>query len=331
MSDVEDSEPRWMGPYEMPMIEYAVYTAMIYAAKRAEKNSAPDSLTTSFPALDAWIGGLRPGKLYVIASAPDAGKTTFLLSMIGHLCLDAKVGGMLFSGDLTANQVCLRLIATHSRTVLSDDVQLSPLRKGDLLRIKETAKQMSNSGLGIDDARGLSVDELRAKVYQHKRSKKLAFIGIDHLHLLRASSARAGKLCKSERDEVIMKLKGLARELQVPVIVLAHVKARAEGRSQLRACDVKGSGMIAHEADVICFLKRHVGGALQEYQIEKDQEWTELQIVKTGDGRSGAIGLSYCEELEQLIPLLNAVEEQDDAWDQHFHTDHTDDDDPDAA
>ena len=275
----------------------------------------PPRLETGFPDLDRIIGGLEPGKLFVIASRPSVGKTTLMLNIVGHLCLENKIPGYVQTGELNATDLVERLIL--SRAYVSPEQlysQPTNLTKGDLDRIKRTSIAIATSATIIDDTRGISIEALRSKVMLAKDTNEVAYVAIDHLHLLTSDAQNPWPSHKQEMDEVVRKLKGLARELNLPILVLAQLNRGADSRPFPTLSDLRGSAALEDEADVIGLLHRRQGGQINGEQLPGERPWVELTIAKNRQGKTGSVGISYDDDLRTFFPVLIEEGEMGKAW-----------------
>jgi replicative DNA helicase len=278
----------------------------------------PAGLETGFPDLDRIIGGLAPGKLIVIASRPSMGKTTLMLNILEHLCIDKKIPGYVLTGDLSATELVERLIFSRARVSLEQiSSQPNNPTKGDLRRISDSAVTIAHSGNIVDDTRGISVESLRSKILLAKESNEIALVAIDHLHLLTSDAQKPWPSRKEEMDEVVRQLKGLARELDLPVLVLAQLKRRADSRPFPTLSDLRESAALEYEADVIGLLHRRQGGEINGEHVPEDQSWIELTIAKNRQGQTGSAGFIYFDDLRTLFPVPTEEEEMRMAWKDH--------------
>ncbi|MEI6818278.1 MAG: DnaB-like helicase C-terminal domain-containing protein [Verrucomicrobiota bacterium] len=278
----------------------------------------PLGLDTGFPELDRIIGGLAPGKLVVIASRPGMGKTTLMLNIVEHLCFEKKISGYVLTGDLSATDLVERLILGGAR-VSHEQISSQPteLTKGDLLRIQRAAVTIAGSANIVDDTRGISIESLRSKVLLAKESNEIAFVAIDHLHLLSSDAQKPWPSRKQEMDEVVRQLKSLARELDLPVLVLAQLKRRADSRPFPTLSDLRESAALEYEADVIGLLHRRQGGEINGEHVPEDQSWIELKIAKNRQGQTGSAGFIYFDVIQSFFPVLTEEGEMRMAWDDH--------------
>ena len=265
-------------------------------------------LSTGFKELDEMSNGLEPGRVYVIAARPSMGKTSLLLQILGEVCLDQQIPSLLFTGDLAIPQVIDRLIFNRalSPQCCLYDPQYTP-SKGDLERIQKHAKKLADSGLVLDDRRDMTIEAIAARAREERAKTGIGLIVIDHLHCIRSESTQPGTSRKHEMAGVIRSLSNLARELELPVLVSAQLKRRADGRLP-RIGDIRESGAIEHEADFIGLLHR-------ERQI---QCVFDLLICKNNNGPLGTIGFLFVEEIQRFeeglivpdVPNMSDEEQQ---------------------
>jgi replicative DNA helicase len=278
----------------------------------------PLGLDTGFPEIDRIIGGMAPGKLVVIASRPGMGKTTLMLNILEHLCFEKKSTCYVLTGDLSATDLVERLIMGSAHVSPQQiSSQQTGLTKGDYARLRDSAIAIAHSANIVDDTRGISIESLRSKVLLAKESNEIAFVAIDHLHLLTSDAQKPWPSRRQEMDEVVRKLKGLARELDLPVLVLAQLKRRADSRPFPTLSDLRESAAIDYEADVIGLLHRRQGGQINGEHVPEDQSWIELTIAKNRQGQTGSAGFVHWDDLRTLVPVPTEEGEMRMAWEDH--------------
>ena len=264
-------------------------------------------LSTGFKELDDLSNGLEPGRVYVIAARPSMGKTSMLLQILGEVCLNQHIPSLLFTGDLAIPQVIDRLI--FKRALISQwhfyDPEYAPC-KGDLQRLQKSAQELAVSGLVLEEGRDLTIEAIAARAREERAKTGIGLIVIDHLHCIRSESTQPGTSRKHEMTGVIRSLRNLARELELPVLVSAQLKRRAEGRLP-RIGDIRESGAIEHEADFIGLLHK-------ERQIECG---FDLLISKNNNGPLGSIGYLFVGDIQRfeeglMIPGLPDVSDLSD-------------------
>lgn len=257
-------------------------------------------LTTGFERLDAMSQGLNPGDMFVIAARPSMGKTAIMMDLIDHICMVLNEPAMVFSVEMTKKQLLRRALFSRAK--------YSPARlryekptKGDLIRIQRSAQEVAESKLFVDDVSGITINELRAKARRKHREHGIKAIAIDYLQLMRSGSKQAQNSREREIAEISAGLKGLAKELGVPVIVLAQLNRDSEKRGGKtkglpRMSDLRESGSIEQDADMVGLLHR------DDYFAETEEERCSLAgkarliLAKNRNGETGEIPLTFVAE-----------------------------------
>lgn len=280
----------------------------------------PLGLSSSFPVLDEKINGLKAGELFVIAARPAMGKTSFLLNMVEHIALDLHKPMLMFSCEMPSVQLVERLLYARSRVsrqkVVSRDN--GSLSKEDMKNFNRAMKELSMSKLVIDDTAAISISELRAKARRvMKTHPDLSAIGIDYLQLMRSHTKQAQNSREREIAEISAGLKSLAKELKIPIIVLAQLNRGPEGRTGKNKgtpmmSDLRESGAIEQDADMIGLLYRASYYAEDEEERERVGSDANLVLAKNRNGPTGTVHLSFHAELMKFVPR-EAREGEDDA------------------
>ena len=281
-------------------------------------NKSRGIFSTGISYLDDMTQGLEPGRVYVIAARPSMGKTSLLLQILTEVCVKQQVPSLFFSGDLTIPHVIDRLIFNRALVPLSKlHDPASSVTKGDLQRIQKSALELVASGLILNDSRDLTIEEVAAISREERAKAGIGFVVIDHLHLIRSESTRPGTSRKHEMARVIRAIRNLARELELPILVSAHLKRRADGRLPTSG-DIRESRAIEYEADFIGLLHR-------EGQMP-NEDCVELRIDKNHNGPTGAVTLILIPEIQRFdeFPTVASEESeviqawQDDQWEKVF-------------
>jgi len=260
-------------------------------------------LATGFPALDRLAGGgLKAGELFVIAARPSMGKTSLMMNMVEHVCLDGGLPTMVFSTEMTTNQLVQRLVYSRSKFNLASLAQGSKPDKGTLQRLQRQAVEVAKAKLFIDDTSGISINQIRAKARRRHREQGLQLIAIDYLQLLRSTSKQAAGSREREIAEISAGIKGLAKELCIPIIILAQLNRDADKRSGKslgvpRLSDLRESGAIEQDADLVGLLYRSAYYADTEEDKTKEAGRATLNLAKNRNGETGIVNLTWIAEL----------------------------------
>ncbi|MEO1856129.1 MAG: replicative DNA helicase [Rubritalea sp.] len=260
---------------------------------------APMGLKSGYSQLDTMCNGLKAGEMFVIAARPSMGKTSFVMNILEHVCLDAKMPSMFFSCEMTSEQIVQRLLFARARYAITNLRNGFIPTKAELVKIKNAATEIAESKLFIDDTAGISISELRAKARRKKKEEDIQIIAIDYLQLMRSTSKQAQSSREREIAEISSGLKALAKELSIPIIVLAQLNRGPESRTggSPRMSDLRESGSIEQDADMVGLLFRTAYYAdSQEERDEKDGE-AELNLAKNRNGPTGSIPLTFIKEL----------------------------------
>lgn len=262
-------------------------------------------IPTGFVEFDDLTAGLQPGELIIVAARPSMGKTAFALNLTMHAAMKEKKKIAFFSVEMAKEQVMIRLLASAARVRLGD-LRIGQIDDKAWPRLINTAAAMSETHLYIDDTSGISPFEIRAKARRLKAMHGLDMILIDYLQLMNMKQKVENR--QQEVSEISKLLKSIAKELQVPVIALAQLNRGVEGRSDRRPMlsDLRESGSIEQDADVICMLYR------EDYYDRDNPEIkgnAEVIIGKQRNGPTDTVKLKWSPEFglfENLVQGPNA-------------------------
>jgi replicative DNA helicase len=259
-------------------------------------------LSTGFEELDRMSSGLKAGEMFVVAARPSMGKTSFMMNIIEHVCLDQGKPSMVFSCEMSAFQLVQRLVFSRSKFAMSQLSRGYTPTKGDLQRIQRAALETSGAKLFIDDTPGISINELRAKARRKKRDEDIQFIAIDYLQLMKSGSKQAENSREREIAEISAGIKGLAKELGIPICILAQLNRGPESRAGKslgvpRMSDLRESGSIEQDADMVGLLYRTAYYAEDAEEKEAEAGKAELVLAKNRNGETGHIPLTFIADL----------------------------------
>jgi replicative DNA helicase len=261
-------------------------------------------LSTGFSYLDKMCDGLHKAEMFVIAARPSMGKTALAMNIAEHVALELKIPVAVFSLEMSASQLVQRLLCSRARVDLGN-VRNGLLSERDFPNLTNAASKLAESKIFIDDTAGLSILELRAKARRMKSQHNIGAIFIDYLQLLRSTSRRAQENRQIEIAEISSGLKALAKELDLPILVLAQLNRNPEQRSgdskgRPRLSDLRESGSIEQDADVVGLLVR------EEYYADTDEEKKEsegkatLIIAKQRNGPVGDVPLTFLKQFTRF-------------------------------
>ncbi len=280
-------------------IRQIVMDALETIEKASRQKGAVTGIPTGFKDLDYRTAGLQPSDLVLIAARPSMGKTAFVLNIAQYVAFHEKMCTAIFSLEMSKGQLVNRLFALESK------VDAQALRTGNLTdtdweKLVEGAGVIGDSELIIDDTPGISISELRSKCRRYKLEHDLKLIIIDYLQLM-SGSGRNSDSRQQEVSDISRALKGLARELQVPVVALSQLSRAVEQRPDHRPMlsDLRESGAIEQDADVVMFIYRD-----DYYNKDTDLKGvSEIIIAKQRNGPIGTVNLAWLPEYTKFANL----------------------------
>jgi len=238
--------------------------------------------------LDKLTAGFQPSDLIIIAARPSMGKTALALSIARNV---AMVGGIpvgVFSLEMSKEQLAMRLLCAEAR-VDSHKIRTGFLSQQECVKMLNAAGKFMDTPMYIDDTPAISVLELRAKARRMKADRGLGLVVVDYLQLMQGRQGVERR--EQEISDISRSLKGLAKELNVPVIALSQLNRKVEERNQKRPLlsDLRESGAIEQDADVIAFIYRD-----EVYNKDSpDKGIAEIEISKHRNGPIGRVKLKY--------------------------------------
>ena len=279
-----------------------VFSAIIAIEKLYDNRGSITGLATGFKDLDRMTSGLHPAEMIVIAARPSMGKTAIVMNIVEHVALDLKQAVAVFSLEMSNQQLVQRMLCSRAR------VNLARVRDGfladrDFPALTSAASELAESKILIDDTPSLSILELRAKARRFKARHDIKLIAIDYLQLLRSTTRRAQDNRQLEIAEISSGIKALAKELDIPIIVLAQLNRNPEARAggKPRISDLRESGSIEQDADLVALLVRsEVYEDDPEAKEEKSGE-AELIIAKQRNGPIGEVPLTFLKEFTRFV------------------------------
>ena len=254
----------------------------------AETEGTVTGTPTGYTELDGMTSGLNAGDLVIVAGRPAMGKTTFSMNVAEHVALNDKPV-VIFSMEMPAEQLILRMFASNGRVPLSD-IRTGKIREEDWPRVAMAVKAFSKTRLFIDDTGGQSPIDIRAKTRRLAREHgQLGVVVIDYIQLMQSGSKADNRA--SEVSEISRSLKSLAKELNCPVIALSQLNRSLEQRPNKRPImsDLRESGAIEQDADIIMFVYRDE--VYDEDSPDKGQ--AEIIIGKQRNGPIGTVRLTF--------------------------------------
>jgi replicative DNA helicase len=273
-----------------------VMDAIEQIEKLYETRGSVTGLATGFVELDRMTSGLHPAEMIVIAARPSMGKTALAMNIAEHVAMEQSKAVAVFSLEMSSQQLVLRVLCSRAKVDLQH-VRNGFLKEREFKSLTDAASAVAASKMFIDDTPGLTVTELRAKSRRMKSMHDIDLIVVDYLQLLRSMSRRAQDNRQLEISEISGGIKALAKELNLPIIVIAQLNrqpdARASERNRPRLSDLRESGSIEQDADVVGLLVRAEYYAADEEEKKENEGKAELIIAKQRNGPIGDIPLTF--------------------------------------
>jgi replicative DNA helicase len=251
-------------------------------------------IATGFPDLDKMTSGLHGGEMIVIAARPSMGKTSLAMNIAEHVAVDLKLPVGVFSLEMTSESLVLRMLCSRSRVNLRN-VREGFLAERDFPKLTGAAGTLASAPLFIDDSGGLSILQLRAKARRMSQQYGIKLFVIDYLQLLHSTSRRAENR-QQEIADISNGIKALAKELNVPVIVLSQLNRELEREKNRkpRMSDLRESGAIEQDADLVGLLyKPNADDEEAAAATEEDAVPVNLLIAKQRNGPTGDVHLTF--------------------------------------
>lgn len=272
-------------------------------------------ISTGFVNLDGKVLGLKPGEMTILAARPSMGKTSLAMNIAENVVLgrgakDHKprpVG--MFSLEMAYETLVMRMLCAHAGVSAFKLSQGYTGNKGDHKRLIQAASVLTRAPLYVDDAAGLDVLDLRARARRMKKKFEIELIVVDYLQLLNAKEySRQGR--QIETAAISGQLKAAAKELNIPVLVLSQLSRAPEQRSDKKAkpklSDLRDSGAIEQDADVVWMLRRPSrNDADEEFE---DKTLAYVDVAKNRNGPTGEVQLNFEEEFTRFTDRSHGVD-----------------------
>ena len=287
--------------------------ALKYIADLLAKKTDIQGLPTGYDILDrAMTGGLKPGMLFILAARPAIGKTALALNMAANIALRGgdKTPVGIFSLEMSTLQLTLRLISAEARVNINRwAYENAP--QGDLISVRQACSILRQADIYIDDTGAIDILELRAKACRMKEQHDIQALFIDYLQLITINS---GSNANRENDvaRISGALKGLAKELNIPIVCLAQVNRKSEeGDGKPKLSNLRESGAIEQDADVVALLHRKREEQFNRSDNSSTGVDAELIIAKNRSGRTCTQMLTFFPQYTRFDAKADSVDETD--------------------
>ncbi len=266
----------------------------------SQRRGEVTGIPSGYPDLDRMTSGFQRSDLIILAARPSVGKTAFALNVAQNVAARAGETVAIFSLEMAASQLVQRMICAEGNLDASK-MRTGWLEEDDWQKLTMAIGTLAKAPIFIDDTPGITVQEIRAKCRRLQAERGLGLILIDYLQLIHGRGR--GENRQQEVSEISRTLKGIARELNVPVIALSQLSRSVEQRQDKRPMmsDIRESGSIEQDADIVAFLYRD-----DYYDREtENKNVVEVIIAKQRNGPTGTVELAFLKEYNKFVSLDN--------------------------
>ncbi|MFH0787445.1 MAG: replicative DNA helicase [Pseudomonadota bacterium] len=269
-----------------------------------DRKETVTGVPSGFTQLDKLTSGFQNSDLVIVAGRPSMGKTALALNFARNAAVDHEVPVVIFSLEMSRQQLAIRMLCSEAR-VDSNKVRTGFIGEREWAKLTAAAGTLSEAPIFIDDSPTLTVLQMRAKARRLKSEKGLGMVLVDYLQLMKGREGSERR--EQEISEISRSLKALAKELNLPVIALSQLNRRPEGRDDKKPvlADLRESGAIEQDADLICFIFRE-----EMYDENSKQKGiAEILLRKHRNGPTGSVSLAFLTEYTRFENLAPGVEE----------------------
>jgi len=288
------------GGGEVSNIRDILNEAMARIDSRMKQDSVAGGIETGFTDFDKLTGGLHDGELVILAARPSMGKTALALNIAEHVTMQSQTPTLFVSLEMSSVELADRMLCSIAE-VNGQRLRNGTISNDDRRRLIDKAAEMSQAPLFVDDSPSRTVTEVAAGARRLKRRDGLGLVVIDYLQLLEPDNSKDPR--QEQVAKIARRLKGLARELKVPVLCLAQLNRQAEASkdNKPRLSHLRESGAIEQDADVVMFVHR------EEYYQTNDEDRqrvageAEIIIAKQRNGPIGDIKLTWRKDFTRFV------------------------------
>ncbi len=287
---------------DVTQIDPVLSLALEQIEMAGQNESGLSGLKTGYNQLDKLTSGWQDSDLIIVAARPAMGKTAFVLSMAKNMAIDYNIPIAIFTLEMANVQLMKRLLSNIA-DLEGEKIKSGKLSPEEKTRLNERVRSVFSAPLYLDETPGLSITELRTKARRLVRERGVRMIMIDYLQLMTAAGMKLGSR-EQEVSTISRSLKGLAKELNIPIIALSQLNRSTETREDKRPVlsDLRESGAIEQDADIVCFIHR------PEYYTRSTEDkdgadirgMAELIIAKHRSGAVGDVKLRFVKQFARF-------------------------------
>ncbi len=284
------------GTQEVVRIKELMWQAMERIEARDRGDESARGVASGFKDLDDKTNGFQRSDLIIVAARPSMGKTSFCLNVAANAALEGKIPVAVFSLEMSRDQLVERLLAAEAFVDLHR-LRSGGLRPDDYPKLSRAAGLLGTAPIWIDDTPALTLLEMRSKARRLKAEHDIRLIVVDYLQLIRGTGRPESR--QEEISYISRSLKALARELQTPVVALSQLSRAPEQRGGDRRpvlSDLRDSGAIEQDADLVIFIYRPEMYAAQLEKEDTEEGVAEVHLAKHRNGPTGTLKLAFLKQ-----------------------------------
>ena len=286
------------GATQISDISTILHDAITRLDRRMQGDDASDGVATGFTDLDHTTGGMRNSELIIIAGRPSMGKTAFAMNIAEHAAIDSHVPTLFVSLEMSALELADRLLCSRAR-IDGNKMRNGTIDNDERTKIIAATGEISQAPLYIDDSPSRTMTEIASAARRLKRRSNLGLIVIDYLQLIEPDNARDPR--QEQVARMARRLKGMARELKIPVICLSQLNRQAEAKESPypKLSHLRESGAIEQDADVVMFVHREEVylqekmAQMSEEQLKDIKGIADIIVAKQRNGPTGTTKLCW--------------------------------------
>ncbi|HUY91912.1 MAG TPA: replicative DNA helicase [Pirellulales bacterium] len=290
------------GAGELAALQDVLYEALVRIDARLEKGGGVGGMSTGYTDLDGMTGGMHEGELVILAARPSMGKTALASNIAEHVAIELGRTVLFVSLEMSRLELAERMLCAYGR-INGHKLRNGFISAADRTKLTSASGKMSTAPLFIDDTPSRTMTEIAATARRLKRRENLALVVIDYLQLIEPDNPRDPR--QEQVAKIARRLKGLARELKVPVLCLAQLNRQAEVSkdNRPRLSHLRESGAIEQDADVVMFVHRDEYYMTNEEDKARVAGQADIVLAKQRNGPTGDIKLAWLQDYTRFENL----------------------------
>jgi len=284
------------GQGELKDVKKLVNEALVTIEHFFDRKGELSGLATGFVDLDKMTDGLHGGEMIIVAARPSMGKTSLAMNIAEHVALELNLPVAVFSLEMSASSLILRMLCSLARVNMRS-IRDGFMSESDFPKLMSASGRLAGAKLFIDDSAGLSILQLRARARRMAQQHGIKLFVIDYLQLLNSTARRAQENRQQEIADISSGIKALAKELDVPILVLSQLNRELEKDKSRkpRLSDLRESGSIEQDADLVGLLYRPNAGDDEDGAAQEESDGIPINflIAKQRNGPTGDVNLTF--------------------------------------